>query len=902
METSLPKKFTKSLSFKQARAAVTTGFVLGIGFGALQIAADLRSEIDQTDKTFKQSLRAFEQTAFQAAYGLDKELAQTVVNGLFQQPAVVEAKIIDSYNDTMYSKSRPHLKNSFSWLAEGIFGETRSFSTRLTDKQTGFHAGDLSISVDTNVIAQAFFQRSGLILSFGILRNVILAIILTVLFHNMLTRPLRKLAGLIHDGAQELPVSASHKNDELGAIAYEYNQLSHGRSEAIARLLEEEVRYRRLFENSEVSLSNADYSSVFKTLSQLREDGVTDLRQYLDNNENATWDIFTTINILSANLATLRIFNASSEADLLEHSNKTFNPLTLEMFKDQLCAIWAKHSTFRAETTFKTLDGVEIVGVISLPLPETEDGFRSIPVSILDITEFKKAETELTFRGEIIEGMSEGVQASRISDGIIIYTNAMHDTMFGYEEGELIGEFVGTTSAETDKTPEQTTAHIHGEIEANGSWVGEIRSIKKDGTVFWCEVSATKFEHPLHGSLSIAVQSDVTEKKITEEKLRQSQRLEAVGQLTGGVAHDFNNLLAVIMGNQELLRDEITDPENLKFIDASIGATRRGADLTKSMLAFARRSQLAPESTDLNALVLDTKNWIHRALPEYIDFVTVLESNLWAVEIDRSAAESAVLNLIVNARDAMPDGGELSIATANVTIDETSKPYQADELKAGRYVTVAVSDSGHGISQEIIAKIFEPFFTTKPIGSGSGLGLSMIQGFMRQSRGTVRVTTELGVGTTFTLYFDAGSGTPVRPKKELELAAIATTTGARILVVEDQQDVLDIIKLILKRAGYIVSSANSGDAAKALFDDGPEFDLLITDLVMPGETQGAELARYVSKVCPDLPVVIMSGYVGNDAPQDNQSQQLGPQSFQLTKPIRRNELLSVIEAALQHSA
>jgi len=901
MKTLQPKNLTRSLSFKQARAAVITGFALGIGFSIIQITADMRNEIEQIDKTFTQSLRAFEETAFQAAFGLDKDLAQTVVNGLFQQPAIVEATIVDSYGDVMYSRSRRPEEKSLSWLADGLFGETKFYSTRLSGGSSGFHAGDLSVRVDPNVIATAFFRRSGLILSFGILRNVSLAIILTVLFHKMLTRPLRTLARLIHDGAKEIPVSASHRDDELGAIINEYNQLSKSRTKAIEQLEIEEARFRRLFENSEVSLSNADYSQVYKMLEEIREDGVTDLRHYLDNNELVTLDVFSKINILSANTATLKLFEASSEDQLLQKARKTLGPLTVEMFKDQLCAIWEKQSTYRAETTFQTLAGNEVVGVISLPIPESEDGFRSIPVSILDITEFKKAETELTFRGGIIDGMGEGVQASRLSDGIIIYTNAMHDAMFGYDKGELIGKFVGIVNAVTDRTAEEMTAYIHAEIEANGRWAGEVQNIKKDGTVFWCEVSATIFDHPIHGPLSVAVQTDVTEKKITEEKLRQSQRMEAIGQLTGGVAHDFNNLLAVIMGNQELLLDEVSDADQLALIDASIGATRRGSDLTRSMLAFARQARLAPENTNLNALIKDTQNWIHRVLPDHIEFVTSLEPDLWGVEIDRSAAESAVLNLIVNARDAMTGGGRLSILTANVEIGDASSEVLAGELEPGRYVTVKVVDSGQGITKESLSKIFEPFYTTKPAGLGSGLGLSMIQGFMRQSRGAVQVTSELNQGTTFTLYFNAGDGVVVRSKTAPEPETITPTAGARILVVEDSQDVLDVITMILRRAGYSVSTAITGDIAKSQLKVDSECDLLITDMVMPGETQGSDLALHVAKVLPDLPVIMMSGYAEADSQNSQQSQSIEPVSFHLTKPVQRRDLLSAIETVLQRA-
>ena len=899
MKTPLPKKLTKSLSFKQARAAVITGFVLGIGFSFIQITADMRSEIEQIDETFEQSLRAFEETAFQAAFGLDTELSQTVVNGLFPRPAIVEAEIIDSYGDVMFSRSRPPEERSLTWLADGLFGEAKSYSALLTDENTGFQAGNLNIKVDTNVIAKAFFRRSGLILSFGILRNVFLAVILTFLFHRMLTKPLRTLARLIHDGAQELPVPSSHHDDELGAIAAEYNQLSRSRAEAVERLEEEEVRFRRLFENSEVSLSNTDYSEVFRVLTKLRESGVTDLRRYLDDNEAVALKIFGTIQILSVNNATLKLFEASSEVQLLQKARKTLGPLTIGMFKDQLCAIWDKRANYRAETTFQTLTGNEIVWVISLPIPETEEGFRSIPVSILDITEFKKTETELTFRGEIIDGIGEGVQASRLSDGVIIYTNTMHDRMFGYEKGELIGRFVGVVNAPSKKTPEEVTAHIYGEIKAHGSWVGEVQNIRKDGSVFWCEVSATKFDHPLHGCLVVSVQTDVTEKKVTEEKLRQSQRLEAIGQLTGGVAHDFNNLLAVISGNQELLRDEISDPEQLKLIDASIGSTKRGSDLTKSMLAFARQSRLAPENTNMNTLVQDTKSWIHRVLPDHIEFVTSLSPDLWEVEIDRSAAESAVLNLIVNARDAMADGGQLSIVTENVEIENTAVGSQADELEPGQYVVVKVGDSGQGIPKEILPKVFEPFFTTKPAGEGSGLGLSMIQGFMRQSGGLVQVTSELNQGTEFTLYFKASSGAASAPKNVSVSALVDTTTGARILVVEDNEDVLEIITMMLRRTGYYVATANTGDLAKAQLEVNSDFDVLITDMVMPGETQGSDLADHVANAYPEIPVIIMSGYTEIDSAQYQPSELAEPQTFHITKPVLRRELLSVIETALR---
>ena len=895
-------RVTKSLSYRQARVAVFIGFTLGIIFSAIQIAADMRREIDQTDQKFEQSLLAFEEPAFQAAFELDRTLAETVVNGLFQQDAIVEASVIDNYGDTMFHRKRDRTHDSISWLSKRVFGETQSYSTRLISPDTLFYAGDLSIKVDTNVIAKTFFQRSGLVLLFGILRNVFLAIILGLVFHRMLSRPLKELAQEIRSGSKELSVSADHKNDELGAIVEEYNKLFRGRDDAVGRLEREEKRFQHLFENSEFSLWNNDYSKVIETLNVLRRKGVSDLDGYLGDNPKTVVDWIRKVRILSVNAATLKLFGATSEAHLRENALNIFSDHTILMFRKFLIAIWEKHHNFRVETKMYTLDGKELSCVISLPIPDTFDGFRSIPVSILDITDFKMAEAERTFQIEIIEGIGEGVQASRMSDGVIMYTNAVLDELFGYERGELLGRYVGLLNADTEADHAATESEIRTALRVNGRWSGEVQNVRKDGSMFWSEASLMTYEHQIHGTLAIAVQSDITERRLTEEKLRQSQRLEAVGQLTGGVAHDFNNLLAVILGNQELLRDELTDPDQLSLIDASIGATSRGADLTRSMLAFARRSRLDPETTDLNTLVRETKNWLQRALPDNISFDITLAPEVWGVEVDRSAAESAILNLIVNARDAMQNGGRLSIETANVKIDDALQDDQGESLQAGHYVTVTVSDSGHGITEDILSNIFEPFFTTKAVGAGSGLGLSMIQGFMQQSRGAVRVTSEVDVGTTFTLYFNAGAGQIIQPKSEAASGLIETTTGAKILVVEDQQDVLDIITKVLKRAGYDVTSANSGDEARALLDDTTDFALLLTDLVMPGEIQGAELARQVCELKPDLPVIFMSGYADSSDMPSEAATPCTLQSQHLTKPVRRNELLEVIETALQQSA
>ncbi len=889
------KKFKNSLSFRQARVAVLAGFVLGIGFSAIQIFADLRREIHQVDTTFEQSLKILEDSAYQAAYGLDKVLAQTVVDGVFHQLAISEATIIDSYGDTMYSRTRPPLKTSLSWLAEGIFGEVKSYSTQLLEKGTGFYAGELIIRVDTNVIARDFFKRSGLVLGFGVLRNLLLATVLAFLYHKMLTKPLREIADLIHEGAAELPVTEAHNTDELGDIARAYNTLSRARAQAVTRLQEEEQRFRRLFENSQVSLSNADYSDVIKSLNQLRTDGVEDLRRHLDMNEGATWQLFTSIDILSANDATLKLFGATSEDNLMRQAEKTFGPKTLEMFKDQLCAIWDKQSMFRAETVFYTLAGEEIIGVISLPIPDTDTGFTSIPVSILDVTEFKNAETELTFRGEIIEVVGEGVLVSRVSDGVIIYTNASLDATFGYDRGELTGQVVSVLNAPTEVAPEEVSLSITDTLLKGGRWEDEVLNIRKDGSLFWSEVSVTGFEHSVHGALAIAVQSDISEHKLLEEQLRQAQRMEAVGQLTGGVAHDFNNLLAVMLGNTELLEDQADKaPATQKFIKTIKSAVERATSLTGRLLAFSRQSALAPVPANVCDVIGGIDDMLQRTLGATIKLSVVCPDDLWPALIDTHEFENALVNLVLNARDAMPRGGQLTIETQNITVDG-SFAAQSAEVAPGDYVQVSVSDTGEGMSEEVRLKVFEPFFTTKDVGKGSGLGLSMVFGFAKQSNGHVSIYSEEGHGTSVRLYMPRSSENVATEAAVETVQEHARGTG-HILVVEDDDAVRNISVAILQAQGFTVTEAANGLEAAQHLRDGPRFDLLFTDMVLPGGLNGLEIAAQAQKCQPDIKVLYTTGFAENAS---DEVRSLVSRGLLINKPFQRAALLDKVHHILE---
>jgi signal transduction histidine kinase/ActR/RegA family two-component response regulator len=393
----------------------------------------------------------------------------------------------------------------------------------------------------------------------------------------------------------------------------------------------------------------------------------------------------------------------------------------------------------------------------------------------------------------------------------------------------------------------------------------------------------------------IGIMEDVTERHNTERQLHQAQKMEAVGQLTGGIAHDFNNLLLVVLGNLEMLEDHIKDdPEARRFVRTSVEAVERGANLTRRLLAFARKQPLQPAPTDMTQVVRGMHALLERTLGEHVQIETVSAPAPWLAMIDPAQLENAVLNLAINARDAMPDGGKLTIETANVRLDETyaeTNPF----VTPGQYVLVAVSDTGTGIPPEIVDRVFEPFFTTKETGKGTGLGLSMVYGFVKQSGGHVKIYSEPGLGTTVKLYLPrAHAGAAERPAGAPR-ADIAETGTETILAVEDDPLVRAYVEAQLKSLGYSVIVAANGREALQRLDEHPEIALLFTDVVMPGGMSGGQLATEASRRRPDLKVLFTSGYTENAIIHHGK---LDPGVHLLNKPYRREELAKKLRRVL----
>ncbi|HET6719093.1 MAG TPA: PAS domain S-box protein [Rhodocyclaceae bacterium] len=394
---------------------------------------------------------------------------------------------------------------------------------------------------------------------------------------------------------------------------------------------------------------------------------------------------------------------------------------------------------------------------------------------------------------------------------------------------------------------------------------------------------------------AMAMTTDVTEQRHAELALHQAQKMEAVGQLTGGVAHDFNNLLTVVLGNLQLLGLEVGErPELMELVQSATKAAKRGAELNRTLLAFSRKQRLAPAAVDLNGLIDGMAGMLRRTLGEQIQVVVAPDRQLHPAMADPAQLETALLNLAVNARDAMPNGGTLTIETATAYLDEHYAEREAD-VTPGAYVLLAVSDTGTGMTPEVQRRAFEPFFTTKDTGKGSGLGLAMVYGFVKQSGGHLKIYSELGHGTTVKLYLPT-SGDLADLAAPLTAAAQPQPTGHEtVLVVEDEEDVRALVVRLLRGLGYQVLQAGDGRSALDILQQDTPIDLLFTDVVLPGGTNGPELARVAASRRPDIKVLYTSGYTGNAI---QQLDALAAEVRLISKPYRIEELARKVRCAL----
>jgi PAS domain S-box-containing protein len=514
-----------------------------------------------------------------------------------------------------------------------------------------------------------------------------------------------------------------------------------------------------------------------------------------------------------------------------------------------------------------------------------------------DITERKRMEEDLRasedrFRS-IFSAVSEGIFIVSPGAGIFMQVNETGCLMFGYTPDELIGADIEKLSSGVAPYTQHNAAEwIEKAAKSGRTQRFEWHCRAKDGRLFWTEISI-RFASISGESVILATVRDITERQTVEAQLRQAQKMEAIGNLTGGMAHDFNNLLGVIVGNLGLVQEQLGKDEDLgEMVGEALDAAWRGADLTRRLLAFARRQPLRPMRVDINELVSDTVRLLRRLLGEDIEVSLNLGPELWPVTVDPAQLESAIANLANNARDAMARGGRLIIATANRQLDADYAAIHA-EVTPGDFVMIEVSDTGAGMSPEVMSQIFEPFFTTKEQGKGTGLGLSMVFGFLRQSGGHINVYSEPGVGTTFRLYLPRATAEDIAADVA-ETVTVQQGAGETVLVVEDNAAMRRVSTRQLRDLGYRVLECDRAAAALDILQR-ERVDLLFTDIVMPGGLDGVELARLAQERWPTLKIVLTSGF-----PQArlNGDKELGNLQL-LSKPYHREELAAALQAALR---
>ncbi len=496
--------------------------------------------------------------------------------------------------------------------------------------------------------------------------------------------------------------------------------------------------------------------------------------------------------------------------------------------------------------------------------------------------------------GSLVAALPVGV-VSIDRGGRVVLWNRAAEAILGYTAEEMVGRPLPTAVFLAGSGENTGAAHVYLRMVTGQTIKGEeVYCRRKDASVVEVSFSgAALMDDNDRLRCAICVFEEIGQRKAIGQQLYQAQKMQAVGQLTGGMAHDFNNILGVAIGNLDLLITEIGDrPAARELAEIALNALLRGAELIRALLAFSRRQPLQPAKVEPAALLAKLTRMLSRLLGEQIHVVFKAEDGLWPALVDPAQLEASITNLAINARDAMPHGGYLTVSARNVVMDDETAP--AADLPPGDYLVIEITDTGTGMPPEVKARVFEPFYTTKPVGQGTGLGLSMVYGFIKQSGGSVKIYSEVGHGTTVRLYLPRAAA-DVAEAASPALAPEAVVGGREtILVVEDNADVRRMVESQLTGLGYHVLIAEHGPAALAVLQSGAMVDLLFSDVVMPEGVNGFELAAAATRVRPELKVLLTSGFPDRQAPLAEDAVSV---AF-LPKPYRRRDLAAKVRECL----
>lgn len=542
----------------------------------------------------------------------------------------------------------------------------------------------------------------------------------------------------------------------------------------------------------------------------------------------------------------------------------------------------------------RTTGQTRIAEVSTAPIPSPSGAARQVIVSYRDITDRKRTDETQARLAAIVESSEDAIIGKDLQ-GTVTAWNRGAERTFGYTSEEMIGTPIRRLlPAGAEQEEDEILARI-----AHGDTVDHFETVRKrkDGQIIHVSLTIS----PIRNSRGEVVGAskivrDITARRLMERQLHQSQKMEALGQLTGGIAHDFNNLLGVILGNLDLLERMLPGNDAaLKRVQTTQRAAIRGAELTRRLLTTSSRGELNPAPLSLRDALHELVELASRTLGPEIRITTHCEEQLPPVFVDAAGLESALLNLVVNARDAMPRGGSLTFRSDAIDLGADYPAVQTGELKPGRYACISVSDSGPGMSKETMERAFEPFFTTKPRNKGTGLGLAMVYGFMKQSGGAVRLYSEEGYGTTVSLYLPLADE-PLKLSRETGPAQEPLKLGGTVLVVDDEAPLLEIAEAFLTDMGFTVLQAEDSTAALNIAAQAGAIDLLVTDIIMPGKMNGIELAQKVSELRPGIRVIFTSGFPAEALAERSGKLVAGPL---LHKPYLRAEFTAIIGKTMQ---
>lgn len=642
-------------------------------------------------------------------------------------------------------------------------------------------------------------------------------------------------------------------------------------------------------------MAKSDHQSVAGSTFELLVQSVTDYAIFMLDPQGR---------VTSWNVGARRFKGYDAEEIIGEHFSRFYTPEEREQQIPQIALETAeREGRFEVEGWRVRKDGSRFwANVVIDPIHDPSGRLVGFAKVTRDLTDLRAAEVELRASEERFRMLVQSVTDYAIymldPKGRVSSWNAGAERFKGYRADEIMGEHFSRFYTEEDREAgipriALETAEREGRFEAEG-W-----RVRKDGARFWASVIIDPIRDDNGALVGFAkVTRDLSEKRAIEEQLRQSQKMEAVGQLTGGLAHDFNNLLTGISGSLEMMQMRIAQGRMADFERyalAAQGAVKRAAALTHRLLAFARRQTLDPRPTNANRLLMSLEELVRRTVGPDITVEVVGASGLWPTLVDSNQLENAILNLCINARDAMPEGGKLTIETANKWIDERAA--RRHDLPIGQYVSICVTDTGVGMTPEVIEKAFDPFFTTKPIGEGTGLGLSMIYGFARQSGGQVRIYSEVGEGTTMCIYLPRhAEDAPPEENVELPLNLDTVGEGEVVLVIDDDPTIRMLVAEVLADLGYAVIEAVDGPGGLKVLESNAKVDLLITDVGLPGGMNGRQVADAARVNRPSLKVLFITGYAENAVIGKGR---LDNGMFVITKPFQMDVLARRIREIIE---